>query len=75
MARKSGIEIFTVFGQIEAIAADFMIKKYGLTKIETRDFPPTVDLENSDGTYARFAVIFPRAHMSEFDHLVSDMLA
>jgi hypothetical protein len=76
MAKKSnkGTEIFSIFGQLEAVAAAIMIEKGIGVRIDAREIPNEVRW-NKFGTPARFAVILPRNKVHAFDKLVADLRA
>lgn len=74
MANKRKTQIFSIFGQCEAAAAQTMIDKYGLHKIEQSEIPPTA-LFNDAGTKAVFAVVMPAKHLLEFSKLCADLRA
>lgn len=67
-ARRKGTEIFSVFGQIEAAAADILIRKYGLYRIEFSSIPETARY-NDVGVPARFAFVCPQERVGEFNQL------
>ena len=71
---SQGSEIFSIFGQIEAAAAEFMIGKGKATKINAREIPAAVAY-NDAGTPARFAVTIKRADVREFKRVISDLRA
>ena len=72
--RNNSTEIFSVFGQCEAVAAEMMISEGKLTRIEPADIPPTAAV-NDAGTRARFAVIVPRRFVPEFNRRCAEMRA
>ena len=75
LARKSNnrsSKIFSVFGQIEAVAAEVMIENGKARRIESKDIPLTA-LFNGKGDVARFAVIIAAEHLREFDELIKDL--
>jgi len=74
MPRKQRTEIFSIFGQIEAAAAEAMIAKHGLHKIDARDIPPSAST-NEAGQAAQFAVVMPREHLAEFEQTIANLRA
>lgn len=76
MAKKKGerTEIFSVFGQLEAVAAEIMIKDGVGTKIPPEQIPASVAV-NQFGDRARFAVILPKSKIAAFNNLVADLRA
>lgn len=69
---RKGTEVFSVFGQIEAAAADSMIRRYGLYRIEFADIPETARYNDAE-VPARFAFICPRERVAEFNRLCRDL--
>ncbi len=63
---RKGTEVFSIFGQIEAAAADHLIGKYGLYRIEFAEIPESARY-NDAGKPARFAFVCPREHVREFN--------
>lgn len=74
MPRKNSTEIFSIYGQIEAAAADALIAKYKLHRIEARRVPPTQQ-RNAQGDAVRFAVVMPREHIAEFEETIANLRA
>lgn len=73
MARKSELEIFSIFGQIEDCAARMMIEKHMATKIEYEAIPMEARF-NKDGATAKYAVLFTsRQQVRDFEELVADL--
>lgn len=74
---KRGNEIYSVFGQMEAVAADIMIKKYRLPKIPANEIPNAVRFGTGpyEGVEARFAVVMPRNRIPEFNRLCAELRA
>ncbi len=68
------IEIFSIFGQCEAAAAQHLIDQGIATKIEAAEIPSAV-ATNELGQRAFFAVIVPRRHVPAFNKLCMDMRA
>jgi hypothetical protein len=65
-------EIFSVFGQIEAAGAEYMIGQGKAIRIPAKDVPPTVAV-NDAGEPVRFAVVVPRQHLAEFERVIRDL--
>lgn len=72
--RKPQSQILSVFGQLEAVAAEIMIKAGELTRIDAKDIPAEVAV-NEFGDRARFAVIVPTSKMRKFNNLVAELRA
>jgi hypothetical protein len=75
-SRKKGerTKIFSIFGQIEAVAAEIMIKRGVGVRIDAKEIPNEVRW-NQFGTPARFAVILPRNKIHAFNELIADLRA
>jgi len=71
---RRGAEIYSIFGQIEAAAAEYMIGKGKATKIEAADVPRTAAF-NDQGEYVRFAVMMPPQHIEEFERVIRGLRA
>lgn len=67
-------EIFSVFGQCEAVAAEMMIKEGKLTRIPPEQIPEGAD-RNDVGAPARFAVVVPARYVPEFNRRCAEMRA
>lgn len=67
-------QIFSIFGQCEAVAADMMIERHKLTRIEAHEIPETAAV-NEFGQRARFAVVMPAKHLREFEKLCAELRA
>lgn len=65
-------EVFSIFGQCEAVAADIMIERHGLYRIPASEIPATAAV-NDVGTPARFAVVVPARLVPEFNRLCAEM--
>lgn len=74
MARKAKMEIFSVFGQCEAVAAEILIDKGKARRIDASEIPFEVS-RNEMGVKARFAVMVPGEHVAEFNKLCADLRA
>lgn len=71
-SRRRTAEIFSIFGQCDAVAAQMMIDEGKLTRIEPQDIPVTAAF-NDDGAPARFAVVVPPRYLSEFERRCREM--
>lgn len=71
---KRQTEVFSIFDQIETVAAEIMIEKGEITKIEAKDIPREVAY-NDFGMPARFAVIVPAKKLAKFNNLIADLRA
>lgn len=58
MARKT--EIYSIFGQIDAVVAAAMVAEGKATKIE-------------QDVKAQFAIVLPRAHLAEYERRVHQL--
>lgn len=72
--RRDTTEIFSVFGQIECVAADVMIEKGEARKIEFAEIPESARY-NKLGQLARFAVMMPKSSVPRFERLISELRA
>lgn len=77
MSRVSGLrsrstQIFSIFGQCEAAAAEYMIEKHGCYKIEFKDIPASAAF-NEQGQPAKFAVMVPPDKASLFHRTCADL--
>lgn len=70
---KNSFGIYTIFGEIEHLAAEIIIKKYDLMKIEVKDFPPTVALVNEDECIAKYAFVLPYEYFNEYESMISKL--
>jgi hypothetical protein len=71
---KRSTEIFSIFGQIEEVAAELMIKNEGARKIPAEQIPDTARY-NEKGTAAKFAIILPRAKVPKFEETIKSLYA
>ena len=67
-------QTFSIFGQIEAAAAEVMIADGDITKIEAHMIPASVRT-NEHGQHALFAVIVPADRLARFEKLIADLRA
>jgi hypothetical protein len=72
--RKPKPEIFSIFGQIEAAAAQFLLDAGEITRIEAKDIPPSEAI-NERGQPAIFAVIVPANKVQRFNELIANLRA
>lgn len=73
--RKSGkpkFAIFSIFGQIEAAAADHFIEHHNAYRIPVDKIPDDA-LRNDAGVVARFAVLIPGVHVAAFNKMCEDL--
>jgi hypothetical protein len=74
MARKPKMEIFSIFGQCERVAAEMLIDKGKARRIDASEIPFEV-ARNELGQVACFAVMVPGEHVAEFNKLCDDLRA
>lgn len=73
--RRTGAEVFSVFGICEATAAEIMLKDGRATyKIPVEDIPETA-LHNEHGHKALFAVVIPGEQVHAFNQLIRSLRA
>lgn len=72
--KRKATQIFSIFGQCEAAAADYMIAQGKLTRIEFKAIPESARY-NDKGRAARFAVVVPAKHLLEFNQLCEGLRA
>ena len=72
--RKPQMEIFSIFGQCERVAAEIMIEKGKGRKIPAHEIPFEV-ARNEQGQVASFAIMVPGEHVREFNELCADLRA
>lgn len=68
MSGRRKTQIFSIFGECEAAAAEYLIERGLATRIEQRMIPPS-ELVNENGNTALFAVVVPGAHIGRFEEL------
>jgi hypothetical protein len=79
--RGSKTEIFSIFGQMDAVVAQAMVDEGKATKIEKDLIPEEVRFtpvgEPGDIRLreAQFAIALPRAHLAEYERRVRDLYA
>jgi hypothetical protein len=67
--------IFSISGQIEEVAAQMMIKRYGCLQIMPWDFPSEVSKFDGAGRPVKFAIQMDEAAERQFDRLVEKLRA
>lgn len=69
-------QAYSIFGQIEEVAAEIMVERGLARRIEYRDIPTEMQ-RNEAGTPARFAIwIFdPKHSTAVFENLIADLRA
>ncbi len=70
--RRNATEIFSIFGQIESVAAQVMIDRGEATKIDAEQIPESA-LFNKLGDRAKFAVMMPGARVQAFEQLIREL--
>ena len=73
MSRKQ-TEIFSIFGQIDAIVAEQMIEEGKARRIEKDMIPATASV-NSEGRPAQFAIVIDRGYIPELERRTKDLYA
>lgn len=71
---KHQTKIFSIFGQIESVAAGVMIEKHGCHRIEADKIPETAAI-SQDGKPALFAVVIPAPKQRIFEDLIRGLRA
>jgi hypothetical protein len=73
---KKGVttQVFSIFGQIERVAAELMIKDGQAVRIPREQIPAEV-ATNVRGDRASFAVLMQTKHVSKFENLIKDLRA
>jgi hypothetical protein len=67
-----GIDIYSIFGQMDAIVARQMIDEGKGRYIEPRAIPSSVAI-NDLGQKAQFAIVLPRKHVAEYERRLADL--
>lgn len=67
-------EIYSIFGQIDAVIAQAMVDEGKANKIDQDMIPPTA-LYDEQGRKASFAIVLPREHLGEYHRRVNDLYA
>jgi hypothetical protein len=73
MSRKSS-QIYSIFHECEAAAAEHLIKEGVANRIEANMIPP-MERFNHLGQKALFAVVVPAAQIARFEKLCADLRA
>lgn len=73
-AKRNKTEIFSIFGQCEAVVANMMIDEGKLTRIVAADIPPSAAV-NKLGHRAQFAVVVQPRYLAEFNYRCAEMRA
>lgn len=72
---KNQTKIFSIFGQIESVAAEIMLADgRAFRKIDARDIPASASV-NDEGQRAKFAIMLPIKHEHAFNELIRDLYA
>lgn len=71
---RSKTEIYSIFGQIDAVIAEAMVAEGKATKIEQSMIPPTA-LYDERGRKASFAIVLPIKLLGEFNRRVLELAA
>jgi hypothetical protein len=75
MTTKSNkTNVWSIFGQIDAVVAQMMVDEGKFNKIEGEDIPATAKFDEL-GRQAKFAVVVPAKHEAEFNKRVRDLAA
>lgn len=68
-------QIVSICGQLERVAAEIMLKRGVVTRIDLKDFPLGAPLKDNIGQPAAFAIIIREKFMPEFNELVAKLRA
>lgn len=74
MSRREKLEIYSVFGQIDAAAAESMIAEGKIVKIPFEDIPTSAAYDDQ-GRRAFFAIRVPPEHQAELTKRTLDLYA
>lgn len=74
MARRRKSQILSIFGQIEAVVAEVMIKAGEMTHIPAERIPERAAV-NERGEPALFAVVVAAEKLERFNELIADLRA
>ena len=74
MAKGRKTDIFSIFGQIDSVIAEAMVKEGKANKIEQKFIPPTA-LFDDNGKKAEFAIVLPSEYVPEFYRRVWELRA
>lgn len=77
MKKGERTQIFSVFGQLEAVAAEILIQEGKAQKIEAKLIPESALFGTGpyEGQRARFAVQMPKSLVPRFNDLIADLRA
>lgn len=67
-------EIYSIFGQIEAAAANHFIEHHGATRIPLDRIPEEAQ-RNDANVVAKFAVLIPAGHVAAFNRMCEELRA
>ncbi len=73
-AKRNKTEIFSIFGQCDAVVANLMIEEGKLTRIAAADIPPSAAV-NDFGQHAQFAVVVQPQYLAEFNRRCAELRA
>lgn len=73
-SRRSSVKFYSIFGQIERVAAEIMIKEGKVKRIPKEEIPESA-LYNEHGDVASFAIMLPINLDPEFNNLCRDLRA
>lgn len=73
-AKRNQTEIFSIFGQIEAVVAEAMIDEGKGKRIKMDDIPASA-LFNDVGKSAVFAIVLNRRDIPEFERRIKELRA
>jgi len=74
MAKRGETEVYSIFGQIDAVVAQQMVDEGKFNRIEPDTIPYTAMFDEA-GRKAVFAVVVPRIYLSEFNKRIRDLAA
>jgi hypothetical protein len=75
MTKHSKTEIYSIFGQIDAVAAQTMVDDGKATKIEQDMIPPSALFDEATGRKAFFALIIGRDQLPELERRTKALYA
>lgn len=74
MAKRSKTEIYSIFGQIDGVVAETMVKEGKASKIEADMIPPSAMFDDA-GRKAMFAIVLPTNLLGEFNRRARELRA
>lgn len=74
MSKRTATQIFSIFGDCEAAAAEVLIREGVANRIDAREIPADVKV-NELGQVARFAVVVPASALARFERMIADLRA